>query len=248
MIKMTEEQLYKKFAKYYDQIYEKIDLHKECEFIDWAVAQHKTSTGNKLLDVACGTGRHTGILKNRFKIMGVDLNPEMLRIARNKVEDVEFTEGNMKTLDLKEEFDVIICMFSAMNYNTTLDELGVTLKNFYDHLNEGGILIFDLGINQENWIEGLVSVDTVVDEKFKLARICQSHLEDGIFNANFVFLIKEDGKMDFDIDQHKLGVFPIEDVINVMGKTGFENFIYADFTRKNWDVLSGDRPVFVGLK
>ncbi|OPY24054.1 MAG: ubiquinone/menaquinone biosynthesis methyltransferase [Methanobacterium sp. PtaU1.Bin242] len=245
---MTKEQLYKKFAKYYDQIYEKMDHVKECEFIEWAVNQHQNCDGNKLLDVACGTGRHADLLKNRFKIVGVDLNPEMLKIAQNKVLDVEFTEGDMKTLDLKEEFDVIICMFSAMNYNTTLDELKATLKNFYNHLYEGGILIFDLGINQENWIEGLVSVDTVVDEKFKLARICQSHLEEGIFNANFVFLIKEDGKVDFDIDQHKLGVFPIEDVINLMGKTGFENFIYTDFTQKNWDVLSGDRPVFVGVK
>ena len=55
---MTQEQLYKKFAKYYDLIYEKIDLDEETEFIKWAVTQHKTSPGNKLLDMACGTGRH----------------------------------------------------------------------------------------------------------------------------------------------------------------------------------------------
>lgn len=245
---MTEEQLYRKFARYYDRIYENIDLHNEADFIKLVVEQHKTSPGNKLLDMACGTGRHAQLLKDSFDVLGVDVNSEMLKIAREKLPDIILLEGDMKELNLDKKFDVVICMFSAMNYNTTLEEFKGTLKNFYNHLNEGGVLIFDYGINQENWIEGLVSVDTVVDDDLKLARICQSQLEDGIFHANFVFLIKEKGKLDFDIDQHKLGVLGIEEVIDSMTKTGFESFIYSDFTEKEWDVLSGERPIFVGVR
>ncbi len=245
---MTEEQLYRKFARYYDRLYEKIDLHKEVDFIKWAVKDHKTSTGNKLLDMACGTGRHAQLLKDSFEVLGVDVNPEMLKIAREKLPDINFIQGNMKELDLEEKFDVVICMFSAMNYNTTLEEFKRTLKNFYTHLNEGGVLIFDYGINQENWIEGLVSVDTVVEDDLKLARICQSQLEDGIFQANFVFLIKEDGKLDFDIDEHKLGVLGIEEVVESMAEAGFESFIYSDFTEEEWSVVSGERPILVGVK
>ncbi len=245
---MTEEQLYKKFARYYDRIYDKIDLKKESEFIKWAVLKHKTSEGNKLLDMACGTGRHAKILKDTFDVQGVDINPEMLKIASEKLPEIDFIEGDMKKLNLDKKFDVVICMFSAMNYNTTLKEFKGTLENFHRHLNEGGVLIFDYGINKENWIEGLVSVDTVVDNNLKLARICQSQLEDGIFNANFLFLIKEKGKLDFDIDQHKLGVFGIEEVIDSMSETGFETFIYSEFTKNEWNVLSGERPIFVGVK
>ena len=141
----------------------------------------------------------------------------------------------MKKLDIGERFDVIICMFSAVNYNTTLGELKITLTNFYNHLKKGGILIFDLGLNLDNWIEGLVSVDTIVDEKLKIAVLCQSHLDNGIFNADFVYLIKENGKFDFDIDQHELGVFGIENVVELMDDIGFENFIYAEFTSESWD-------------
>ena len=245
---MTKEQLYKKYAQYYDRIYEKMDLQKEVEFIKWAVKQHQNSTGNRLLDVACGTGRHAQKLIDSFQIMGVDINPDMLQVAREKLPDVEFTIGDMKKLNLEDKFDVIICMFSAMNYNTSLEEFKKTLQNFYRHLNGGGVLIFDYGINQENWIEGLVSLDTVVDDDFKLARICQSHLDDGIFNADFVFLTKENGKLDFDIDQHRLGVFKIEEVIDSLAEIGFEIFIYSDFTSEKWNVLSGERPIFVGVK
>lgn len=245
---MTREQLYKKYARYYDIIYEKMDLQKEVDFIKWAVNKHKNVEGNELLDVACGTGRHALKLKSSFQVRGVDINQDMLNIAREKLPNIEFTEGDMKNLNLNHSFDVVICMFSAINYNTSIEELKETLHNFYKHLNHGGVLIFDCGINRENWIEGLVSVDTVVDENLKLARICQSQMEDGIFDANFIFLIKEDGKLDFDIDQHKLGVFGIEEIINSMSDAGFETFIYSDFTKKTWDVLSGERPIFVGVK
>lgn len=248
MIYMTKQQLYRKYAHYYDLIYEKMDLEKESDFIKWAVLKHKTSTGNELLDMACGTGRHSAMLKDSFEILGADINQDMLKIAREKLSDVEFIEADMKDLDLKREFDVIICMFSAMNYNHTREEFEKTIENFYNHLHAGGVLIFDLGINQENWIEGLVSVDTVVNDEVKLARICQSHLENGIFNANFVFLVKENGKLDFDIDQHKLGVFHIEEVINSLIKIGFQNFIYSDFNKDEWNILSGERPIFVAVK
>jgi ubiquinone/menaquinone biosynthesis C-methylase UbiE len=65
---MTE-QIYKKFAGYYDKIYEKLDHKKESEFIKWAVNKHNDSENNMLLDIACGTGRHAYFLKDDFKIL-----------------------------------------------------------------------------------------------------------------------------------------------------------------------------------
>jgi len=97
---MTQEQLYKKFAKYYDKIYEKMDYKKEAEFIKWAVKTYKCSPGNELLDVACGTGAHAHFLKNDFKITGFDINEEMLKIAREKVPDIPFIKCDMKKMDL----------------------------------------------------------------------------------------------------------------------------------------------------
>ena len=245
---MSKEELYKKFAKYYDKIYSKKDYIGECQFIEWAVAQHKTSAGKKLLDVACGTGAHADLLKKNFSILGVDISSDMLDIAREKVPDVEFKEGDMKKLDLKGKFDVITCLFSAMNYNTSLKEYERTLKNFYEHLHPGGVLIFDLGINHENWMEGMISVDTVVEDNLKLARICQSHLEGNIFNADFVFLVKENEKLDFDIDRHIIGVFKTSEIFELMKKVGFYVAVYGEFTRKKWEKGSMERPVFVGLK
>jgi len=245
---MSEEQLYRNFANYYDKIYSEVDYEGEVNFIKWAVNKHKTSSSNFLMDVACGTGTHVEKLMDNFNVTGVDISPQMLEIARKKVPTANFIQGDMKSLETESMFDVITCIFSAIHYNRNLKELESTLQNFYDQLNPGGILIFDLSLNKNNWIEGLVSVDTVVEEDLKIARICQSRLKDGLFNANFVFLVKDQGEFDFDIDQHELGVFDVEEVISLMENTKFETFVYAGFTDEKWINNSGERPVFVGIK
>lgn len=254
---LGEEDLYKKFAGYYDKIYEKVDYVKEAEFIKWTVKTHKQNDGKKLLDVACGTGTHASILVKDFQVLGVDISENMMEIARKKVPDAQFIHGDMKKLDLREKFDVVTCMFSAIHYNISYMELETTLQNFYNHLNDGGVVIFDFGLNQNNWIEGLVSVDTVVEGDLKIARICQSNsdiidsnLESDcfVFNANFVFLVNENGKVDFDIDQHKLGIFDMEKTVEIIKKIGFEINIYADFSKKEWENGEGERPIFVCIK
>jgi len=73
-------------------------------------------------------------------------------------------------------------------------------------------------------------------------------LQDGVFNANFVFLIKEDGKMDFEVDQHQIGVFPTIKVQDILDEVGFECYIYNGYQDETWDPDSDERPVFVCLK
>ena len=245
---MGEQELYRKYAGYYDLIYNWMDYPGEVDFIKRAVAHHLKSGGNELLDVACETGGHALFLQDDFQILGVDINPEMLDLAREKLPGVNFIQSDMKKLDLGLKFDVIICLFSAINYHTSLEELEKTFQRFYQHLHVGGVLLFDLGFCLENWEEGRMLVDAVVEGDLQLARISQSRLQDGVFNANFVFLIKEDGKMDFEVDQHQIGVFPTLKVQDILYDIGFECYIYNGYNDEPWDPDSDKRPVFIGVK
>lgn len=245
---MAEQELYRKFARYYDLIYQWMDYEGEAAFIEKMVKLHQLSPGNDLLDVACGTGNHSQYLTDSFQVVGLDINPEMMEIAQEKVPEMELIHGNMQEMNLEMDFDVIICLFSAINYNTSLNDLSETLKRFYDHLKSGGVLIFDLGFCTENWDEGRVFVDAVAEGDLQLARISQSRLRDGVFNANFVFLVKEDGVMDFEVDQHDIGVFPTPEVCNILDNLGFKFHIYGDYEDISWEENSGKRPVFVCVK
>lgn len=245
---MTKQQLYKKFAKYYDKIYADKDYESEAEFIKWLVKKHKRNKGNKLLDVACGTGNHASFLHDEFTITGVDVNPEMLKIAKKKVRFAKFIKGDMTKLELGETFDVIICMFATIAYNLTYDELEDTIKILYHHLQSGGVVIFDLHIHEDYFLGGKVWVNTVVEKDLQVARISPSPKKKEILDMNLIFLIKDKGKFDFEIDQHQIGLFNVAGIKKIMNRVGFKTKIYAGFNEKLWNKKMKSPVVFVGVK
>ena len=247
---MVSEELYKKYAKYYDKIYDDKDYKKESEFISWAVEHHKTCKGNKLLDVACGTGEHAKYLVDSYSILGIDISPEMLKLARKKVPGAEFKIGDMKTLALNQKFDIILCMFAAIAYNVTYNELNNTLKLFHDHLEPGGVLLFDLHIHEDYFLGGKVWVNTVVDieNDLQLARIAPSPLKKEILDLTLIFFVKDKGKLDFSIDQHQMGLFNVDRIRRLMTKLGYETTLYAGFSKKRWNKKLKSPVVVVGVK
>jgi ubiquinone/menaquinone biosynthesis C-methylase UbiE len=73
------------------------------------------SPGNRLLDIACGTGIVSRVARERLGhaacIVGVDLSPDMLAVARGVAPDIDWREGNAGALPLRdgETCDVAVC-------------------------------------------------------------------------------------------------------------------------------------------
>jgi ubiquinone/menaquinone biosynthesis C-methylase UbiE len=68
-----------------------------------------------ILDLACGPGNVTRFLKDRFpesRILGVDLAPKMIEIARKALPDVDFRVMDVRDIPtIQEQFDAIMCSF-----------------------------------------------------------------------------------------------------------------------------------------
>jgi ubiquinone/menaquinone biosynthesis C-methylase UbiE len=87
-------------------------------FRPWAeitLDEVKLSQGDRVLDIACGTGIVARVARERLgdaaKIVGVDLSPDMLAVARTAAPSVDWREGNATALPLdeNERFDVVVC-------------------------------------------------------------------------------------------------------------------------------------------
>ena len=100
--------MYKELAKYYDLIYHWKDYETEANTIKELFKKYKNSDGNKLLDVGCGTGTHLKYFRNDFSCTGIDINNEMVEVAKSKIPDVIFVQGDMVDFNLKTNFDVIL--------------------------------------------------------------------------------------------------------------------------------------------
>jgi SAM-dependent methyltransferase len=101
----------------------------------------------KILDLACGFGRHTNRLAALgHEMTGVDLTPGFLEIARldafQREVEVQYQQGDMRTITFEEEFDCVMLLFSAFGYFSDADNLKVMI-NIMKALKPGGWFIFD---------------------------------------------------------------------------------------------------------
>ena len=94
-----------------------------------------------VLDAGCGTGRVAVELARRgFDVVGVDLDPSMLEVARTKSDAVEWIEADLADLDLGRTFDVVVAPGNVMIFLTPGTEAAVT-ERLAAHVAPGGTLI-----------------------------------------------------------------------------------------------------------
>ena len=87
--------------------------------VDFVVERLGLEPGARILDVACGHGRHSLELARRgFRVTGVDLSPRSLELARKAAKgdslDIEFVERDARALDFDAEFDAAINLFTSV--------------------------------------------------------------------------------------------------------------------------------------
>ncbi len=99
--------------------------------------------GQRVLDLACGFGFYTHLLKQRgaAQVIGVDISPEMIRLARQQEQaaplGVTYQVGDAVTLPQLGRFDVVTAVY-LLNYATSKDELRGMCRSAYTNLVDGG--------------------------------------------------------------------------------------------------------------
>ncbi|HET9153215.1 MAG TPA: class I SAM-dependent methyltransferase [Solirubrobacterales bacterium] len=131
--------------------YEAFTLGYGYRFETWtatllARAEQEGLRGDRLLDVACGTGfSFTPLLERGWRVTGCDLSPAMIELARAKVgERAELVVADMRELPDLGEFDLIWSINSGMNYLLGDDELAATLAGMRRNVAPQGLVLFDL--------------------------------------------------------------------------------------------------------
>jgi SAM-dependent methyltransferase len=232
------------YAKYYDQIYlTKKDYQKESETVKGVIKQFEKKQPKTLLDMGCGTGEHLKYLSSDFQCTGIDVNRNMIRIAKNKVPNAKFKVANMIKFRLKEKFDVIICLFSSIGYVQTFNNLIKTLENFYEHLNGKGLAIVEPWIFKKDFKKGYLALDTYENEKVKLVRMATSKIVRSKWLIFMHYLIGEKGEIRYVRELHKMLALNYPDYIKAFESTRFKD---VKFLKENlWD---GCRGLFTATK
>ncbi len=164
-----------------------------------------------VLDVACGTGLHLAAFAELgFDVEGVEPSDAMLAAARQRVPGVALHQDDMRTFRLDRRFDTVVCLFSAIGYMTTLDDLAVAVGNMGDHLVEGGVLLVEPWFRPEDWHDGSVFSESAKDGDFAVARVSRSWREgdESVIEMHYA-LARPDRTWAFS-EIHRMGLFTTE--------------------------------------
>jgi SAM-dependent methyltransferase len=106
--------------------------------------------GNRLLDVACGTGKSfIPMLKRGWEVTACDISASMVELARDKVgEAADLSVADMRDLPSFGEFNLVWCLDDAINYLFDGEELEQALSGMRRNLAPGGLLMFDVNALQ----------------------------------------------------------------------------------------------------
>jgi SAM-dependent methyltransferase len=131
-------------ARHYDAVYRDKPYADEARFVDSLLLGEGRQRG-RLLDVACGTGRHAAEFASLgWDVTGVDISQELLEHARVNAPSGHFVLQDMRELAVPgKPFDAVTCLFDAIGYAIDDDGVLATLIGFERHLAEGGRLVVE---------------------------------------------------------------------------------------------------------
>ncbi len=213
---------------------------KETNFI---IKVLNLSKNSKILDLACGHGRHTiRLAKKGYKLTGVDLSKTLLNSAKKfaKKEKVEarFIRNDMRKISFKNEFDAVINLFSSFGYFPQEKENLKVLKVINESLKPGGKFLLDL-LNKDRFfkqlsISKLKKIWWKSGNNYILEDISSSRNKKFV---NYLTIISPKGKI-----RHAhafMRLFDLSEIKKHLEKIGFKILrIYGDYQGKKFTSLS----------
>ena len=196
-MKQWYEQMFEDYGEKYDQESFTQGTQGECDFIEKEIDFNKNL---RILDIGCGTGRHSIELTRRgYIVTGIDLSARQLEIARKKAlkEDLEisFKRMDARNLEFNNEFDLAIMLCEGGFSLMETDEMNYRiLQNAFRALDTGGKFIFTT-------LNGLFPLfNSIKDFTDKTAEEGNARAESSSFDLmtfrdyNVTSIINEEGK------------------------------------------------------
>ena len=146
---------------YYHILYKHRDDREAQVFIKNLISRFKIKTNQKVLDLACGKGRHSIYLNSLgFEVLGVDLSAQNIHIANTFANPtLKFEEHDMR-LPLKTKFDAVFNLFTSFGYfDAPSDDLKV-INSIKQSLSNNGLGLIDF-MNVQYVIEHLVPEESI---------------------------------------------------------------------------------------
>lgn len=241
------------YAAYYDLLYKDKDYDGEVEFIYKTLTESGIDKG-RILELGCGTGKHAELLIDKgFYLHGIDMSQGMIdaansRMSASESDKYKFELGDVRTFKTDGKFDVVVSLFHVASYQTETSDLLSMFETAAEHLDEGGVFIFDYWYGPAVLTDlPSVRVKRLEDESLKITRIGEPelHHRSNVVDVNYDILVEEKGinKVTQVKEKHCMRYLFIPELEYLLEASGFslekniEWFTGSDLDISSWSAM-----------
>lgn len=163
---MNNTEWYKEWfnTKYYHILYKNRDFEEAELFINNLVDYLKIEKDSKILDLACGKGRHSYFLaKKGFDVTGIDLSAQSIEWAKThySLPNLKFAVNDMRNVYKENSFDFLFNMFTSFGYFNSHNENQRVVNSMKTQINNSGTIVIDF-LNIYKVLSNIVKNETKI--------------------------------------------------------------------------------------
>jgi ubiquinone/menaquinone biosynthesis C-methylase UbiE len=231
-------------SPYYHTLYKNRDEKEAQAFIDNLVQHLQITKGSKLIDIACGKGRHATYFNSLgLDVVGVDLSPNSIASAtKNANATLQFSVHDMREVYQENSFDVVTNLFTSFGYFEENTDEQKAINAMASNLKSEGVLIIDF-MNVKKVIANLVASEqkTIDGITFDISR----KIEAG-------HIIKDIQITDGAIKQHfqeKVKAITLANYSEFITTAGLKIIdIFGNYKLEDFNAITSDRLILICKK
>lgn len=231
-------------SPYYHILYKKRDDEEAELFIDNLCGFLKPNADARMLDIACGRGRHAIYLnKKNYDVTGIDLSFGSIKFAQQfENKKLHFYVHDMRYRFYINYFDFAFNIFTSFGYFETDKEHINALKSFNKALKKDGLLIFDY-MNSQKIMNHLVTKETKEVEGIEF------HINRQVIDGKIVKTIDFEHRNKPYAFKEEVKDFKLSDFERLFTAAGFEIcHTFGDYNLNSFDINKSDRLIFICKK
>lgn len=231
-------------SPYYHILYKQRDDKEAQDFLDNIVNYLELTDKEKVLDLACGKGRHAIYLnKLGFDVVGIDLSVQNIEEAKkSENQRLRFEVHDMRETFMQNTFDVILNLFTSFGYFSNKEDDLKTLQAIDSGLKRDGIFVLDF-FNSRKVIENLV------EKEIKTVDGITFHIQRKVENGEVIKCISfEDKGEKFEFFE-RVRTLDVHDFEKYFRKAGLKLLeIFGDYDLNAFNQIKSDRLILICKK
>jgi SAM-dependent methyltransferase len=242
----------------YLDLYRHRDEHDAKKIVSLLFNQIELSKGSKVLDLACGNGRHSVLFaKKGLDVTGVDLSDFLINQANKKLfgeysryqKNMRFEIRDMRSLKHVSEFDLVVNIFTSFGYFDSNRDNERVIKTISNALKPGGYFLLDF-LNRNYLEKNLVPFDLrTVDGKL----IAQSRtIKDNYVEKNILIFTKYRSIKGYPLFNHfkeKIKLYSLKDFGIMFNSNSLRmHKVFGSYNGERYNINKSERLIILARK